>query len=509
MTSAAIYCRISSDRDEERGGVERQRSDCLNLASRNGWTVVNDGDHDTFTDNDISGAKDADERPAFARLIKAIESGKVDAVIAYKQARIYRDTEKFLAFCRMCKDSGIETVALVSDAAINPNGSLFVATVIAAKDAEERRNTGELVTRKHLERAKDGKYHGGSRVFGWEKDGVTLNATEAELIREAARRILEGESLGSIRADWMERGVKSATGKPSMSTSTIKRILIMPRVAGLRQYQGAILEDVKTEWESILDRTTWEQLVAVLTDPGRRTPRPEVSRRYPLTGVLVCALCGQPLKAMPRTGERSYGCNTKTGGCGHVFLRAQPVENYVRRILVPLADSPAFLEGAFAEEAEEANAAKKLVLENATDEKRLAELSDMLGDGEIDRASYTRQAGRLRDRIAARSSELSTLRGQSALGRFAGRVEASWDTMSVKDQRLILLSLVRSIKVGRAPVKGSNRFDPTRVTFSWRFDVLALASLAIWDAMTDEEKEQAFERDQALLTPEERYGPAQ
>ncbi len=66
---------------------------------RNGWDLISDGSLDTFSDNDISVAKDATERVAFGRLVDAIKAGSVDVVAAYKQARIYRDTIKFLDFC--------------------------------------------------------------------------------------------------------------------------------------------------------------------------------------------------------------------------------------------------------------------------------------------------------------------------------------------------------------------------------------------------------------------------
>ena len=46
---AAIYTRISKDREGAGLGVERQRADCQELAGRLRWTVV-----EVFSDNDIS-----------------------------------------------------------------------------------------------------------------------------------------------------------------------------------------------------------------------------------------------------------------------------------------------------------------------------------------------------------------------------------------------------------------------------------------------------------------------
>jgi hypothetical protein len=80
--------------------------------------------------------------------------------------------------------------------------------------------------------------------------------------------------------------------------------------------------------------------------------------------------------------------------------------------------------------------------------------------------------------------------------------------MTTDEQRAVLLTLVSKIRVKRANRHGSNLFDPTRLRFVWRFAALAQAAAGLWDAMTDEEKEQAVEADNALLTDEERYGEA-
>lgn len=137
-TRAAIYCRMSEDQDDEQLGVERQRQDCLKLVERHCWTLVPDGKLDTFTDNDISGAKDATGRAAFGRTISAAEAGQVDVIVAYKQARIYRDTLRWLEFCSVVKDAGIETVALVASTDVALNGSKVMATIVAAMDEDYR-----------------------------------------------------------------------------------------------------------------------------------------------------------------------------------------------------------------------------------------------------------------------------------------------------------------------------------------------------------------------------------
>jgi DNA invertase Pin-like site-specific DNA recombinase len=63
---AGIYARISSDKDGEALGVERQLQDCRALCAKRGWTVAPDAE---YVDNDISAAKPGKKRPEHERLM--------------------------------------------------------------------------------------------------------------------------------------------------------------------------------------------------------------------------------------------------------------------------------------------------------------------------------------------------------------------------------------------------------------------------------------------------------
>ena len=279
-------------------GVERQRADVRALADRNGWDLV-----EVYEDNDITASKPM-RRRQFDRMVAAVEAGKVDVVVAYSQSRLYRDTARFLGFLETCKAAGVESVALVADQAVNPSGSLFLTTVIAAKDAEESRLIGERVGRKHRELAEAGKFHGGIRPFGYEKDGVTVREHEAATIREAAERVLAGQSLHSIALDWNRRGVKTVRDRKWAGT-TVKQTLVAPRLCGQRSHHGELRP---AEWPAILPRDTWESVRAVLTAPGRTWPTR--SRSHPLRGILACGECGRQLYNGSSAHTRLYQCRS-------------------------------------------------------------------------------------------------------------------------------------------------------------------------------------------------------
>lgn len=79
MTTAAIYARISLDRHDGEG-VERQLADARALVADRGWSAVE------YVDNDISAYRKR-ERPAWLELVRDLNAGKVDAVVAYHPDR--------------------------------------------------------------------------------------------------------------------------------------------------------------------------------------------------------------------------------------------------------------------------------------------------------------------------------------------------------------------------------------------------------------------------------------
>lgn len=499
MTRAVGYVRISRDQEGLRLGVERQRADVLALAERNGWDLV-----EVYEDNDVTASKPR-RREHFDRMVAAVEAGRVDVVVAYSQSRLYRDTAGFLAFLEICKAAGVESVALVADQAVNPGGSLFLTTVIAAKDAEESRLIGERVGRKHRELAEAGKFHGGIRPFGYERDGVTLRGDEATRVREAAERVLRGQSLHFIAADWNRRGVKTVRDR-QWSGTTVKQTLLAPRLCGQRSHHGELRD---AEWPAILERERWEEVRAVLTAPGRAWPTR--TRSHPLRRILVCGECGRELYNGSSSHTRLYQCRSlRGGGCERTYVNADRVEEYVFGVLVPLLDSPAMRDLVRAEDVATQEEVRRLVSENAADRTRLAELDDLVADGDMAPASYARASRRLLGRVAERDSQLSAVRGESVLDRLGGDVAARWAGTTDDEKRALARVLVRSVVVSKG--KGGGPFDSRRVRFDWRSEKFAQAArglgyagLSSWaeayGPLTDEETEEALRVNQEAGRP--------
>jgi len=445
-------------------GVDRQEEDCRKLCADRGWTVAG-----VYVDNDISAADPKKKRPEYQRLLKDIQSGQIDAVVVWDEDRLHRQPRELEEFVTVCETAGMTTLASVGgDTDLNDDNALFMLRIKGAMAAQEVAKIRKRIQRQKLESAEKGLDSGGGRPFGFESDRVTINDDEAVLIREAATRVLEGSTLYSIRNDWTERGITSVTGK-KWSYTALKTMLIRPRTAGLRQHQGTVVGDAS--WEPILDRATWEQVCTVLTDPSRRQPPP--SRDYPLRGILKCSECGSFLSSIPAKSRRHYGCKKDVGGCGHVFITGKHVEDFVFSMVLDMADSEGMRGELRSQQAGDLEQAQRLVLDNAKDEQKLAELDDLFGDSKIPRSMYLKQRHRLDTRIINRHEQLSALRGQSALDRLGGNLRTHWADMSADEKRVIVLTVADSVLVSRSTRRGSNVFDPSRVNIRVRSEAFS------------------------------------
>lgn len=299
--AAAIYARISSDPSGQALGVQRQLEDCRKLAEDRGWTVV-----DEYVDNDVS-AYSGKRRPQYERMLADIRDGLRDAVLVYNMDRLTRRPIELEEFTAVCEAAGLRQVTTAtSDVDLGTDDGLFMARITAAVAAKESARKSARVRRKMQQNAEQGLPGGGaSRPYGYEADKITINPAEAVIVREIVTRYIAGESARAIAEDLDARGIPTSQGATWRST-TIRGILLSPRIAGLRSHRGEVV--AKAVWDPIITLEERQQVLNVQESnktTGKRSPR-----SYLLSGMLRCGKCGGKLFSSPRVNERRYVCQS-------------------------------------------------------------------------------------------------------------------------------------------------------------------------------------------------------
>lgn len=446
--------------------MQRQEEDCRKLAAALGWWVsgvYKENDTSAFRRRqvDLPGGGRALRvvRPEFRRLVEDVEHRRVDALIAYDLDRVARDPRDLEDLIDLVEQRGCQVKSVTGSLRLDSDADVTMARVMVAVANKASRDTSRRVARRAQQRAEQGRWHGGWAPLGYEFDrdaagrvvGLVEHPERAELVREAARRVLQGDTLYAIVKDFNARGFKTAPSASApqgkrWSPGTLKRALLSPALIGQRRHRAALHP---AQWPALLDEETWKRVHDILSDP-RRAERTggfrSTARKQALSGLAVCGCqcsgqpCGSKLYTQPYGGKSTLVCASALGGCGHIRINYQPLE---RRVLDEvgrrLDDVGPPVTAVSAEQAEQEEQTRQLV---AADETRLARLQDDYVDGLFDRDTFVRQQQRLADRLGHNRAVLADLqRDRMARDMPTTRAEfdQAWTDLRDLDRRAAML----------------------------------------------------------------------
>ncbi len=95
----ALYARAGTDGQ----ATENQLSELRNVADQNGWQVTRE-----FMDQEISGAKGRDQRPAFDAMLKAVRREEVGMVMGWSVDRFGRSLKHLMGFLQELQSNNVD-----------------------------------------------------------------------------------------------------------------------------------------------------------------------------------------------------------------------------------------------------------------------------------------------------------------------------------------------------------------------------------------------------------------
>jgi DNA invertase Pin-like site-specific DNA recombinase len=195
--TAAIYCRISLARFGDTIKVDDQEKVCRDLAAARGWRVADDY---VFKDPNRSAWRRDRKRPQWDLMLAAVERRDVNAIIVYHGDRLIRQPWDLELLLRLADERRVQLASPTGERDLGNPDDRFILRIEAAQACRESDNTSRRLKWHYDKQAVKGivRLGGrGGRAFGFEPDGVTVREEDAAMIREAAGRILDGESVGA------------------------------------------------------------------------------------------------------------------------------------------------------------------------------------------------------------------------------------------------------------------------------------------------------------------------
>ncbi len=454
MQRVAIYSRLSRDPTGEQTATARQEADCVAFAGLRGWEVG-----PTYSDVDLSAFRRSTIRPGFEEMLRAVSAREVDGIVVWKLDRLVRRISEFERLWKLCEDAGV-FLASVNDSIDTSSATGRAMARIIATFAELESDTMSLRIRAAQgEQARAGvKHAGGKRPFGLDPTWTHVIEHEAEMIRDAAARVLDGQSLRSIVMEWNERGIRAPMGG-LWKQASLRALLTSHRIAGDRSHFGQVV--AVGQWPAILEREVAAQVREVLLDPLRKPPK--AGRSFLLTGSVRCT-CGTSMKGGVGSDKKGrYLCPPKPEGCNARSILADKLDGTVVDALCDALDGPELVASRDAADPPDTS-----VAEVDAAEAKLRELAQQWASDELSKDEWMAARSAVENRLRSARRAVSSRRHLTLVAEHTGhgaQLRADWDGLPFVEQRAFVDALIDRIVI--LPGRGG-RFDAGRVDITWR-----------------------------------------
>jgi site-specific DNA recombinase len=444
-----IYVRTSDEEvtaDGKQFGVENQERELRAYAEERGWQVG-----EVYVEHSVSASRSGVVRPEFERLLERTEKRPVVAWDWERFIRVSKDVERVIEQKFLVYFKHVGAIDLSTD-----SGEMLarVLTAMATNEIKTKRRRALMANRA---RAEDGWPLWKQPPFGHTIKGEIVE-DQAKLIRDAAARFLDGDSLYSIAKDWNDAGVPTRHGR-GWTPKTLRTMLLHPRMNGENSYEGVRTE--KSRVQRILDADTYAALRHKFNSrKGTSGTKGRVGTL--LTGIAVCGVCNEAkVHASAAKGKAAYRCAT---GAHNRHWREE-TDEYVIGYLLALFTSGTLVSGV-------ADESEKVRLTNRSNELN-AELDDWYSQARefgADRLSkivkpIEKEIESIAERLEAIHSEdlFSEFVAVDGIPRFSdqSKARAKWDSLPLLRQREIIQGAVEVRLLQRT--NRDRGFNPERV----------------------------------------------
>jgi len=506
--AAAIYTRVSSDRQKENHTIASQTAALIEYAKANGYTVPAEW---VFQDEGYSGANLV--RPGLEALRDLAAEGQIRAVLVYSPDRLSRKYAYQVLLAEELARCGVELVFLKAPAGTSPEDQLLVqfqgmiAEYERAQIVERSRRGKRHKAQQGLVNVLSGAPYGYRYVRKTDHSAayyevIDSKAAVVRMVFDAYTQ--QGLSINAIARVLNERQIPTRTATTRWERSTVWGLLRNPAYQGracygktelkprqritrpLRQRQAmpsrtsANHERPREDWievpvPALVSEQTFalaqEQLQKNKHHSPRRTIEPTL-----LQGMLVCQQCGYGFyRTSTRTSQRHlhyYRCIGSDGYrrlkgpvCTNRPIRQDALDEFVWKEVIRLLDDPILVQGEInrrQQAARNADPLRKRKEELRREQARLEKCSDRLisayQEGLVTLPQLRHRMPALRKQAQAVESELQSLEMAAldeakylqlaeTLATFRSRLRARAETLDIRGRQQVLRLLVKEILV--------------------------------------------------------------
>lgn len=308
MQKIAVYCRVSTDKEDQAHSFESQQLFFREYIQRQpGWELYR-----IYADEGLSGTS-TQKRTAFLQMLQDARSRRFQRILTKEVSRFSRNILDTISCTRELRALGIE-VEFLNDGirTLEPDAELRLS-IMGSLAQEESRRTSSRVKWGQTRRMEQGVVFGHS-LLGYDvKDGrMTVNPQGARLVQLIFHKyVVERKGTTAIARELEEAGYRTLTGSRTWRSTVVLKILKNEKYCGDLKQKKTYTPDYLTHQKKpnhgqepfvylrdhhqpLVSRELWE---AAQQEMARRDAAGTGSHghRYPLSGKLRCGQCGQSL----------------------------------------------------------------------------------------------------------------------------------------------------------------------------------------------------------------------
>ena len=373
---AAVYARVSSEEQAERGTIENQIEFATKYCDLHQIDIV-----EWYKDDGITGIIPLEERPEGKRLLEDAQNKKFDLVLVYRLDRLGRSARIILNAVHELEQYGVKIKSMTEPFDTGDANGRFLLTVLAGVADLERETILERMQHGANRAARAGKWLGGIVPYGYRvnEEGYLeinedllpgLDMSEADVVRLIYYLIAE-QGYSTIKvADYLNAlGVPTAyvkdgrqvtRGKRKVNTSgiwrpgRIRNMVVNTTYKGIHYYGKRTTKNrelIPREVPAIVSEEVWEKAQQKLRENQIEAMK-NAKRQYLLRGLIKCSLCGLTYQGQSYKGpggklKAYYVCGGKTayrgpfqGKCPSKNVPAEWIENHVWEECVRFIENP-------------------------------------------------------------------------------------------------------------------------------------------------------------------------
>ena len=327
-TKVAVYCRVSTDKDDQANSFEaQQRYFREYIDHQPEWEF-----YDIYADEGITGTNTR-KRHQFRLMIEDARQGKFELIVTKEVSRFARNTVDALSYTRELRALGIGVVfALDGINTLDPDAELRLS-IMATIAQDESRKTSERVRWGQQRQMERGVVFGASMLgYDVHNGEMTIDPEGAELVRKIYQMYtVEQMGTTAIAKALTAAGYPTYHAGTRWSGSQIVKVLKNKKYVGDLTQRKTYTKDYLTHERAInhgqvamielanhhppiIDRGTWEQAQQLLSARKRSAKSATgVSSTHALSGKIKCGVCGKSFVA--RHKYRSDGSSYLRWSC--------------------------------------------------------------------------------------------------------------------------------------------------------------------------------------------------